>query len=986
MSDENKSAKVEIDIDKSDDFEINIDKIDNDNDIDPHNDKNDIDPHNGKDITKMEISAKEEHLVTYSKDDNSIVYWDIEKKRAEFRVNVKLGRDTDLCIRISDNKKLAIDNGSHLRIYDMENNQEIKLENLDCHHPTFDYRYFTFNLNDEFILYERDNNIVLFYSTQTKNKKWKCKRMYKIPKDFELISVSKDDKLYLFSNDHSIYAWDLVTEKNLKILSITEELPKDLGKRFKKHIRFYNDENFICIYVVGKIPIFSTKMETHIGTLYNSKAKTDETHVYYYAWRLPSLRPLLNNIDVMLEYVRSKSPEDLKDKDKIQITTKYALGIQKGRIWKMDLEESLAGMDLTIENLKNPSEFLKYWDEYFGNNSELIRKTFKVHGVKLFGIYKPFLDNINELFEEVIDGKHEEERKKESSLGIIRWEIIIERRILKLKAFITIHGKVTTLTRDENLNDRSMTARLLGIKLFSQVNIIILTTKGLFIYFIDTKNESESNVSIILFYYYYMEINDENVEECKNFFLKPTLPLPNYNSFKFCEGFVSDIQSNDKNVIYYEKLLTFGIKEHKFDLINKIYENSLKKFKYEDETRDYLTIITSTMPLLKEYYPEFISKYSSDTSMIIDSYLFNVKDNDDSLHLYSFRHLHIVNLTRSIWWFSKRTKTKTITFMNPYIGFVNYPPYDNYYDWFIELFRPQPSPFVESISREIYKTWDGETLINFKWNHYGKYYYSIIWIGFMFLLGCFTAAATIPQQYIDDDVRKKLLIASIILGFIHLSFEVRHFIYSPIKWLTNFWNIFESNFSFDEFNTNNNDPNNPWNIAPAYHQVFENGTVDPNPFIIQQPDENTNMFVDFGTSIFAMYKFLTGDSSALSNWAYKDDPSLAILIVLFSFLIVVYLMNLFIGLLNNEIEKDNDRVSYLMQKAEILAEIELFYLLPHQRRWKTWFPEKFVLRYYYADDNKTRQKIKEMRKKSEWSTSPFTKLRETLLKQLKIEN
>jgi hypothetical protein len=59
----------------------------------------------------------------------------------------------------------------------------------------------------------------------------------------------------------------------------------------------------------------------------------------------------------------------------------------------------------------------------------------------------------------------------------------------------------------------------------------------------------------------------------------------------------------------------------------------------------------------------------------------------------------------------------------------------------------------------------------------------------------------------------------------------------------------------------------------------------------------------------------------------------------FSFLIVIYLMNLFIGLLNMAIEKDNDRASYLAQKAEIIAEIELFCLLPHQRRWRTWFPE-----------------------------------------------
>jgi hypothetical protein len=55
----------------------------------------------------------------------------------------------------------------------------------------------------------------------------------------------------------------------------------------------------------------------------------------------------------------------------------------------------------------------------------------------------------------------------------------------------------------------------------------------------------------------------------------------------------------------------------------------------------------------------------------------------------------------------------------------------------------------------------------------------------------------------------------------------------------------------------------------------------------------------------------------LSNWPYKENPSLVILIVLFSLLIVIYLMNLFIGLLNIAIEKDNNRVSYLIQKAEV---------------------------------------------------------------------
>ncbi|CAB4491722.1 unnamed protein product [Rhizophagus irregularis] len=132
-----------------------------------------------------------------------------------------------------------------------------------------------------------------------------------------------------------------------------------------------------------------------------------------------------------------------------------------------------------------------------------------------------------------------------------------------------------------------------------------------------------------------------------------------------------------------------------------------------------------------------------------------------------------------------------------------------------------------------------------------------------------------------------------------------------------------------------------------------------------------------------MYLFLTGDSSALSNWTYKGNPSLVILIVIFSLLIVVYLMNLLIGLLNNAIEKDNNKTSYLVQKAEILAEIELLYLLPHQRRWQKWFPDVI---YYYADADKVRHRIKEMIKESEWNIDEFLELKKNLLDKLNIQH
>ncbi len=75
---------------------------------------------------------------------------------------------------------------------------------------------------------------------------------------------------------------------------------------------------------------------------------------------------------------------------------------------------------------------------------------------------------------------------------------------------------------------------------------------------------------------------------------------------------------------------------------------------------------------------------------------------------------------------------------------------------------------------------------------------------------------------------------------------------------------------------------------------------------------------------FSINLFLLGDTNALSNWEIKDNSPLAILMVLFSLITAIYLMNLLIGLLSNNIEKNNNRVSYLMQKAKVFIKCHIF--------------------------------------------------------------
>ena len=370
---------------------------------------------------------------------------------------------------------------------------------------------------------------------------------------------------------------------------------------------------------------------------------------------------------------------------------------------------------------------------------------------------------------------------------------------------------------------------ILAGKLINNNDIVILTNFGIFIFHL-----TKSLKLISLDYFYY-------ISDVEKIYKKDVI------NYDLIYGWVSYIKDNNEGFLKYgAELFKFAIEVKDLELINDIYKRCLKLFDLE-ENKGFLSIITTSMPLLKEYYPEYIKRYSSDTRMIMDDYKMEYHSNS---HLCLFSNIEIVDLTRSISWtkytlyyylaklnyrwifyltfpisfplfhilnyfhivnevyyngfyyayyksydfISKKlslifyeTQKSTITFINPYIKFVSYP---QDYVWWQELIKPQSSPFVQSIDIEICNTFNGEALINFKWNLYGKYYYALIWIIFIVFLGCFTAATAISENVlsISDHIRKQLLKASIILGFFHLINEIRQFIYDPNKWVRDPWN------------------------------------------------------------------------------------------------------------------------------------------------------------------------------------------------------
>ncbi|CAG8465583.1 14744_t:CDS:10 [Funneliformis caledonium] len=902
------------------------------------------------------ISPNAKYIVGYNHIDKQIVGWNIQDiKEGKIESDgtakpycVEQENINNLCV--SDENIVAFSySEKEFKIIDMKNqDQTIKLDlrsNL-CNLS------FKFNSNNEFILLEFP--FIRVYSTQIKDNKWKCQKKFKQIYLTDLIDIISD-RIWLLM-EYKPY----IIELNIKTGN-TKVISKNLKGVKTENIRISSNNKFTCLKINDEIIVYLDELNIPIASLDSNKdirlykfmKQNTDLHCLLLSLfddmsknqtRISCLNqitkdPLLKNNKTWNSFLNQLTKDNslLKKNLQLQYFQNHLFVIVDDSVLKIEIKLDLDINSYTLEELQM-YEDEENWLTYFGIeklDEETNNFNFKYEHPLIHNMGIPsrdvFKDNKNEMQNIEVMGYNKD--------GHI--ELGVHMKVNEHEAvnyFIKINLRENfSIIQFEFLNE------------FNDLGVV--TTIGIFIFHL---NESGNN-EISLKYFYNNTWNDKTDVDYDR---------------KLINGWISYLNDDKIGFLKYGQILfIFSIK---------------------------------TMPLLKKQYPEYLTRYSSDTNMIINSMDYQVDEITEKSYLNPFTDT-----------------TPAFKFFIPYIKFDSYP---QEYSWWWELIKPAPSTFVETISRDIYKTMNGEALIIFKWNKYGKLYYSIIWVGFIALLGCFTIAATFSEEFIPQNIRKQLLLASTILGFVHLTFEIRQFIYSPLKWVRDVWNILDLTAylltigsSIYWYQTNDKNVQllsvtclfldmkfllflrafesfgvyfeiilsvakriisflvvlgiilisfahafyillaleDPWNITTTYSTSDQIGSTDPNPFIIQIPDANTNMFSGYG------------DSSALTLWPYKDNKILVIFMILFSFLVVVYLMNLFIGLLNIEIEKDNNRTSYLLQKANILAEIELFYLLPHQRRWKSWFPDEI---YYHADVDEVRRRIQELIKNDEWDS------------------
>ncbi|CAG8732641.1 20920_t:CDS:2 [Rhizophagus irregularis] len=407
---------------------------------------------------------------------------------------------------------------------------------------------------------------------------------------------------------------------------------------------------------------------------------------------------------------------------------------------------------------------------------------------------------------------------------------------------------------------------ILSIKLLNNKDLIVIDIHGISIQtineiWLETRYLWRNNEWKNIYDKFFFMNNYDNINAYKPIFReilknefddsKRSIPFPIFieGGPNVVKDVISDNLASPKFGI---EMLKIAIKKKHQDTIQQIINST------QNYSENYMSIISLNLAELCDYYPDFIIKYISSTSIMLSPYCIGIEDSKNT-SLYSYANIIYIK---------KSNIEKPISAKYEKVSFIV--PFPQIYIWNLFDVGAYLLPIITSIFWLINKN---------------------------------------QPPWLTE-----ISIILLILGYAQA-----------------FFIVLRSN--------NINDDNDPQNLATKYNFINPNGTISNTTAIIQDPDSNTNLFNWFPTSLLAVYNLLTGDSGSLSSFTYRENPIMTILLVTFTFFTVIYLMNLFIGLLNIAIDDYNKEEEYLLQKAQIIMEIELFYMLPWQRNKKEWFPD-----------------------------------------------
>ncbi|KAF0485002.1 transient receptor potential cation channel subfamily a member 1-like [Gigaspora margarita] len=285
------------------------------------------------------------------------------------------------------------------------------------------------------------------------------------------------------------------------------------------------------------------------------------------------------------------------------------------------------------------------------------------------------------------------------------------------------------------------------------------------------------------------------------------------------------------------------------------------------------------LPSYRGYY--YLSKTSFHDILISNIWINFLKDFQESLSYYSYYRDLIVQINSL-----SDIRYSSIILAIPLPNFVSYL---KVYNFWKELLLFSFNPFIhsnklEKINEEFYRYLNGETILKFNF---------VIAITYYKILSQ-TTLYNLLNMTICLEIAQRGFSFMIMLGFIIFAFA--HSFYILLYYSTN--------------------SNGSLNLATTHNTVDSKITIKKNSSLNEANTMTTNMFETINSAIGAVYLMITGDTTPISNWNLENNNALLILVIIFSFIVTLYLVNLIIRLLASRID-DKIRVLFLILRAKI---------------------------------------------------------------------
>ncbi|CAG8566364.1 2143_t:CDS:2, partial [Dentiscutata heterogama] len=285
-------------------------------------------------------------------------------------------------------------------------------------------------------------------------------------------------------------------------------------------------------------------------------------------------------------------------------------------------------------------------------------------------------------------------------------------------------------------------------------DLVLLTDKGVFIWTFNTRIKK-----IKLIYYY--SNKGKNMQEIfkEVTFSDSFLPSPHFvtsrsdqeASYLFEELLETYAKDEFYLIIYGSNLMTKLVQINETKLMENLYRRFFEiNININDPNIQLFSIISQSITKLSRENSIFVTDFMTEISFFITSdkyFLTKILEKGTSTnhlsHIGLYNQLYTSFLDTLIYkifaqfdlfmqklskvYFIRATRyfyeehfvdfKHFVVLTFPLTRFVNYP---SKYSFWKELILPEPSSFAKSIDSEFYKTWNGEALLNFKWNTFGR--------------------------------------------------------------------------------------------------------------------------------------------------------------------------------------------------------------------------------------------------------------------------